>query len=508
MTDIDTDVLIVGAGAAGLVTALSVSGRQVTIATPDDERCAHAASDLAQGGVAAALGPDDTPALHVQDTLLAGLHQNFQPVVRFACREAPAAVTYLAALGVGFTRTADRWSLHREAAHCRARVAHAGGDATGAAIMDVLRRRIADTPNVEVLSRTRVINLLQSRAGVCGVTATDATGRTFNIRAHDIVIATGGVGGLYKYTTNPRGACGDGVAMALAAGARCAALEFVQFHPTALDVDARPLPLLTEALRGAGAVLIDEAGKRIMPGVHPLAELAPRDVVARAIYAVQRNGGRIRLDATRLAGADLPRAFPSAYRACQAYGIDAAREPIPVTPAAHYHMGGIEVDLDGRTSLPGLWAVGEAACTGLHGANRLASNSLLEAVVFGRRLGQVLAGTSRRRHTPAAFEYVDDPGDRVDESSMREIRELMWRCMGVERDAVQLAAGLTHVWRLRQASCSRGTLWQNRLLLIEHMLRAAADRRTSCGAHFRSDADTFDPVLESNPPSLKTALTT
>lgn len=507
MTGIDTDVLIVGAGAAGLVTALSASGRRVTVVTPDDERCAHAASDLAQGGVAAALGPGDTPALHVQDTLLAGLYQNSQPAVHFACREAPAAITYLESLGVGFTRTAEGWSLHREAAHCRARVAHAGGDATGAAIMDALRRRIADAPDIEMLPRTRVISLLRSGAGVSGVTATDGNGRTFNIRAHEVVIATGGLGGLYKYTTNPAEACGDGIAMALAAGARCAALEFVQFHPTALDVDARPLPLLTEALRGAGAVLIDEAGKRIMPGVHPLAELAARDVVARAIYAVQRNGGRVRLDATRLAGADLPRAFPSAYRACQAYGIDAAREPIPITPAAHYHMGGIEVDLDGRTSLPGLWAVGEAACTGLHGANRLASNSLLEAVVFGRRLGQVLAGTCRREDAAAVFEQVDDPGDCADESSMREIRSLMWRCMGVERDGAELAAGLAHVLRLRKAS-ARGALWQNRLLLIEHMLRAAADRRTSCGAHFRNDADTFDPVLESNPPSLMTALTT
>jgi L-aspartate oxidase len=275
--------------------------------------------------------------------------------------------------------------------------------------------------------------------------------------------------------------------MALAAGARCKDLEFVQFHPTALDVQASPLPLMTEALRGAGARLIDERGASIMRDVHPLGDLAPRDVVARAIYAVQSAGGRVWLDATRLNDVDIATAFPYAYRTCAAYGIDAQGEPIPVTPAAHYHMGGIAVDADGRTSLPGLWAVGEAACTGLHGANRLASNSLLEAVVFGRRVGRALCAASGRRidsaRTLRGAEY-----EPPDPTTQRELREILWRCMGLTRDAAGLAEGIRCVGRLREATPAAAALMHARLLLAEQMLRAAERRRESCGAHYRSDA--------------------
>jgi L-aspartate oxidase len=315
-------------------------------------------------------------------------------------------------------------------------------------------------------------------------------GRALAIHARAVVIATGGIGGLYSRSTNPTGACGDGIAMALAAGARCEALEFVQFHPTALDVDTRPLPLLTEALRGCGARLVDENGAGIMREAHPLGDLAPRDEVARAIYLAQIIGRQVFLDSTRM-DVDVRTAFPAAYKACQLHGMDLARAPVPITPAAHYYMGGVAVDLDGRTSLPGLWAVGEAAHTGLHGANRLASNSLLEAVVLGRRLGRVLSCEGRRR--PATpLPVCPEMSGLPEQSCERELAEVMWRCMGVVRNRHGLAAGLGFLARLRDATSSRIGLRPARLLLAERMMLAAARRRVNCGAHYRSDADEMD----------------
>jgi L-aspartate oxidase len=358
----------------------------------------------------------------------------------------------------------------------------------------VLRQYVASAPHVEMLSGARAVALLRTSSGIGGVLAMDRSGRPFNVRARDVVIATGGIGGLYSRSTNPLGACGDGPAMALSAGARCEDLEFVQFHPTALDVDIAPLPLMTEALRGAGACLVDDAGRQFMRDVHPLGELAPRDVVARAVYAVQAEGRRVLLDATNLRGMRVSEGFPSVYAACRVHGIDPDREPIPVTPAVHYHMGGIAVDLDGRASLPRLWAVGEAACTGLHGANRLASNSLVEAVVFGRRVAQAL-----NRESPAQDAEIAtspslhaEPGEQVDWSAPRELREIMWRRMGLIRDARGIAEGLCLIARLRERTPEHCMLARSRLLLAEHMMLAAARRLTSCGAHFRSDAVEFD----------------
>ena len=485
MTPHDTDVLILGAGAAGLVTALNARGRRVTVVTPDGGEGRTAASDLAQGGLAAAVGPDDSPALHLHDTVQAAREGVDIAAARRLCREGPAAIAYLESLGVRFDRDANGWSLHTEAAHSRARVLHVG-DTTGAALMFGLRRALAAAAHIELLPCTRAVSLLRDTQGICGVAALTEDGRPVTIHARAVVIATGGVGGLFARSTNPVGACGDGLAMALAAGARCNALEFVQFHPTALDVDVRPLPLLTEALRGAGAKLVDENGKSVMAGVHPRAELAPRDVVARTIYAAQRQGRRVLLDATGL-DCEVAEAFPAVHRLCREHGFDLGREPIPITPAAHYHMGGVAVDLDGRTNLPGLWAVGEAACTGAHGANRLASNSLLEAVVFGRRLGRTLARERLYTARPhSAWEI--EPGRLSEQGAGRELREVMWRCMGVERSASTIAEGLGFLARLRKQTPASMQLDHARLLLAEHMLLAAARRTVSCGAHFRSDA--------------------
>lgn len=518
MNELETDVLVLGAGLGGLVTALAARGRRVCVLSLDAAGVCDTASDRAQGGIAAAVAADDSPALHLEDTLLAGCGESSRLAADMACREAPSAIRFLDDLGVPFAREAGHWSVHREAAHSRARVLHVGGDGSGAAIMAVMRRRVAAAANVELLPATRAIALLSSGGSVHGVLATGADGRALAIRARAVVIATGGLGSLYSRSTNPVGACGDGLAMALAAGARAAALEFVQFHPTALAVAARPLPLLSEALRGAGARLVDERGASLMQGVHPLGDLAPRDVVARAIYAFEQAGGRARLDATRLTEGEVREAFPAAHRVCLEHGFDLAREPVPVTPAAHYHMGGIAVDLDGRSSLPGLWAVGEVACTGLHGANRLASNSLLEAVVFGRRLGAALerepaapasglalASAGARVGTDMAMDAGVDmsmdasadagpesaaavAGALIHEPGEAALRELMWRSLGVVRNAQGLADGLADLARGRERLPVEARVTRARWMLAEQMMRAALQRRDSIGAHFRSDS--------------------
>ena len=485
MNAIETDVLILGAGVAGLVTALNATTRRVTLIAPTSRnRSPETASGLAQGGIAAAIGAGDSTSLHLEDTVRAGAGLVQIGAARALCERAASAVGYLHSLGVPFDRDRDAWSLHTEAAHSRARVLHVG-DATGAAIMRTLRSAVVAATHIELLEGARAIQLLTRGGESCGVLAEGAGGAVLTIHAREVVIATGGIGALYARTTNPVTACGDGLAIAIEAGARSAGLEFVQFHPTALSVDAARLPLLTEALRGAGATLIDEHGERILEGVHPRAELAPRDVVARAVYTCIERGSRVFLDATRIENCDVASAFPTAYRVCLEHGFDLRREPISITPAAHYHMGGIAADLSARTSLPGLWAVGEAACTGAHGANRLASNSLLEAVVFGRRCGRALA--NERRRAPSRAVVRAEGGFDTDHAVRRELREMMWHCMGVVRNAHTISEGLTYVARARERLSPAQMLERSRLLLVEHMLMAAARRTSNVGAHYRSD---------------------
>ncbi|MEY2167207.1 L-aspartate oxidase [Rhodanobacter sp. FW106-PBR-LB-2-19] len=349
---------------------------------------------LAQGGIAAALGEGDGAAAHAHDTLEAGARHNDAAAVRWLCEAAPATVSWLAAQGVAFDRAADgRLQLGREGGHGARRIVHAGGDATGAALVRALRARVEAASHVQWRGGVDAEALLLRDGRVAGVRVRDTRGRCEEIEAAAVVLATGGIGALYAHTSNPPGADGAGLALALAAGAAPRDLEFVQFHPTALAVNGHGLPLLTEALRGAGARLLDAAGAPLMHGLHPLGDLAPRDVVARRVWQARQQGGAW-LDATPVAG-DWQVRFPTVLAACLAHGLDPRREPLPITPVAHFHMGGVATDLDGRSSLPGLHAVGEAACNGVHGANRLASNSLLEAVAGGRRLGAVLAATAR-----------------------------------------------------------------------------------------------------------------
>jgi L-aspartate oxidase len=388
-------VAVVGAGIAGLMTALELAPRPVVVISKGPLG-AEGSTLWAQGGLAAALGPDDSPALHAADTTAAGDGLCDSAIVERFATEAPRAIERLASLGVCFDRTRDGgFALGLEAAHSRRRIAHSAGDGAGREVMRALVAAARATPSIEVLEGYEARRLVVEDNAVIGVLAVGPSGPAL-LPADSVVIATGGVGGLYEDSTNPPGNFGQGLALAARAGAVLADMEFVQFHPTALDVARRPMPLVSEAVRGEGAILVDDAGERFMAAI-PGADLAPRDVVARAIAARRAKGRRVFLDARASIGARFEARFPVIAEACRAAGVDPVREPIPVRPAQHYHMGGIAVDAEGRSSITGLWACGEAACTGLHGANRLASNSLTEAAVFASFVARSIEGAPLRR---------------------------------------------------------------------------------------------------------------
>jgi L-aspartate oxidase len=391
------DVLVLGSGVAGLTAARTAAeaGLSVTLLTKGE--LAASATRYAQGGVAAALSPADSPALHFSDTLSAGGGLCDPEAVRVLVGEGPDRLRELMALGASFDRTGDGGAgaplaLAREGGHSLARVVHAGGDATGHEVQRALVAATAGHPGVTVCEGWLALGLHVERGRIAGVVGVpDAADLPVLVEARHVVLACGGAGQLYSVTTNPALSTGDGVAMALAAGAAVADLEFMQFHPTALHHPVMPRPLLSEALRGEGAVLRDEQGVTFMAAEHPLADLAPRDVVSRAIARrlVDRGLDHLWLDATSID--DFPHRFPTIWAHCRDAGLDPTRDWLPVAPAAHYHCGGVVTDLDGATSLPGLWACGEVACTGVHGANRLASNSLLEGLVFGHRAATAIA---------------------------------------------------------------------------------------------------------------------
>jgi len=383
----ETDVLIVGAGLAGLFLALSLAPRRCTIVSPSPIGTA-ASSAWAQGGLAAALDPSDTPEAHAKDTMIAGAGLVDETVAHLIASEGAARVMDLLKLGVPFDRTPDgALALSLEAAHSRPRVARVAGDLAGKAIMDALTAAAKQTPSITLIENARAVSLLQDDGGrVAGVALRFTDGKLGTHTARETVLCTGGTGGLFKVTTNPAGARGDALAMAFDVGALIADTEFVQFHPTALDVDRDPAPLATEALRGEGSVLRNADGAAFMARYHKDAELAPRDEVARAIHSERLAGRGTFLDATKAVGAEFPEHFPTVFNACRLAGIDPRHMPMPISTAAHYHMGGIVSDFWGRSSLNGLSVCGECTSTGAHGANRLASNSLLEAVVFAHRI--------------------------------------------------------------------------------------------------------------------------
>jgi L-aspartate oxidase len=392
----DADVVVVGSGAAGMSAALAAAGHGRRVLLISKGELGGGATPLAQGGLAAAIGPGDTAALHQRDTLDAGAGLCDPAAVAALVAQAPAEIARLARLGARLERTA----LHLEGGHSRSRIVHAGGDAAGAEVHRALVAALLASP-VEILTRGVALDALadeQGRAGglLVGVADGDGPLQVGTVTARAVVLATGGFGQAFATTTNPAGLTGDGLALAARAGARLRDVEFVQFHPTVLWQEASrgQCPLITEALRGAGAVLVDQAGRPVMAGQHPRGDLAPRDVVAAVMQRrMERGDGPVDhlwLDATRLGRAVLERDFPTVTAACRQRGVDPVTGPIPVAPGAHYTCGGIEANFDGRTSVPGLFAVGEAASTGVHGANRLASNSLTEALIAGRRAGDLL----------------------------------------------------------------------------------------------------------------------
>jgi L-aspartate oxidase len=471
-------VLVVGAGLAGFSAALAAAPRKVLVLT--DAAVSHGCSSAwAQGGMAVALSADDSAESHAADTVAAGAGLVDPAMARLLTEEGPAAVRALATLGAPFDRTADGgFAQGLEAAHSRPRVARVKGDQAGAAIMQAVAVAVLASPHIEVHTGHRLRGLLQDASGrVRGVVA-EHDGALVEITAAATILATGGVGGLYAVTTTPAELKGEGLGLAALAGAVIADPEFVQFHPTAIDIGRDPAPLATEALRGEGAVLVDATGERFMSRYHLAAELAPRDVVARAIHAEREAGRGAFLDAREAVGAKFPEEFPAVFAACLAGGIDPRVEPIPVAPACHYHMGGIATDAHGRASLPGLYAAGECASTGVHGANRLASNSLLEAAVFGARAGRAAADETE----PAPERMVRLVAPELPEQALKTLRGAMSRDAGVVRSAEGLSRLLDQIDGLEARHGRAASLAAARLVAA-----CALARTESRGGHFRTD---------------------
>ncbi len=515
------DVLIVGAGLAGLLTALHLAPQPVTILTAG-ALGTLSSSAWAQGGVAAAVGPDDSTELHLADTLAAGAGLCDPAAARRIVEAGPSVIETLARFGTRFDRDATgALRVGLEAAHSRRRIVHATGDGAGREIVRALVAAVQATPSITVLEGLSARRLLldgpASEGGrVCGVLA-QRRGESVVLRASRVVLATGGVGGLFRHTTNPSGAYGAGIAMAALAGAALRGMEFVQFHPTALDVGRDPMPLVSEAVRGEGAVLIDDSGAAVMAGF-ARGDLEPRDVVSREVWRVLAAGGSVRLDARGIA--DFAAHFPAIHAFCRTAGIDPAVQPIPVRPAAHYHMGGVAVDAAGRTGVPGLWACGEVASTGLHGANRLASNSLLEAAACARFVACDLAATPARaapapdlplapadlslptvaRLVPGARRPAADPasgpapGDTDGSDTARHdilvpadtaaVRPLVSRGLGVLRDGHGLREAVLALLPRVEAEDAASDPARVALLIAVAALR----RADQVGSHWRTDA--------------------
>jgi L-aspartate oxidase len=484
-----SDVLVVGAGIAGLMAALKLAPMRVTVLCKTGLG-KGAATDWAQGGIAAAIGKDDSPSLHAIDTQLAGAGISDQKIVEILTEDAPARIEELLELGAAFDRhPSGELALGREAAHQRRRIVKAGGDATGHEILKTLIEAVRAHPNIEVVENVTADDAIIQDDRVFGVYAHEnAARKPIAFCADAVVLATGGIGRLYRYTTNPVQATGDGIAIAARAGALLADMEFVQFHPTALTIGRDPMPLVTEAVRGEGAVLVNDLGERFMLGVHRDAELAPRDVVARAIFEQLTAGRTVGLDARAAIGARFPEMFPTVFGFCIAAGIDPRVQNVPVAPAAHYHMGGIAVDEWGRASVARLWACGETSATGVHGANRLASNSLLEALVYGSRVATDIKSSPVPAGTPRLVEYEPFATAAPDQAqATSDLRNVMYSNVGLVRNERGLREALLRISELDAGFGHAANELRNLLVVGRLVAEAALARPESRGSHYRSD---------------------
>ncbi len=486
------DFLVIGAGVAGLRAAIELaSAGSVLVIAKDTLR--ESSSEYAQGGIAVALSDDDEVELHEQDTLFAGDGLCDREAVHTLVEEGPAAIQELIEWGAEFDRDGPRLSFTREGAHSRNRILHSHGDSTGREIARTLYQKACSLSQIEFRTYSAVVDLLKEKEAIAGALVFDEKrGELAPVHARAVLLATGGLGRVYKETTNPDVATGDGVAMAWRAGADISNIEFVQFHPTALHVEGAPRFLLSEALRGEGARLINAAGERFMSRYHEMGELAPRDVVSRAIVSELRKTAapHVFLDLTHREPEFIRNRFPRIYETCQRYGVDISHEPAPVHPAAHYAMGGVWTDLNGQSSLDRLFAAGEAACTGVHGANRLASNSLLEGVVFGARAGRAMKYCAKEQFLPGR----ERPEILFPEFEEAELRQLAWDACGIVRDApglqiaVRALAADTGKPLPDAAQASIATFDVRSIHVVASLIaRCALSREESRGGHYRSD---------------------
>lgn len=492
MTVLDADFVIIGSGLGGSVAAylLSTQGNVLLLSKglPSESN-----SFAAQGGIAAAIGPDDDTMLHAKDTLNAGSELCDPVVVAYLTETAPKLVHWLHDIGVPFDKNSlGELSLGLEGAHSRRRILHAGGDATGRKVMETVTAALENNPMIQRVANVHVLSLMKNPnkhvIGALGQLCEEPVEKVEFYARRAVILATGGTGQLFQRTTNPSGATGDGIALAYHAGASLRDLEFVQFHPTTLDLEGYPSFLISEAVRGAGGTLVDEHGEAIMKD-YPQRDLEPRDIVARAIYRISQRGKRVYLDCRQIQ--DFKKKFPTIFKQCRSYGLNPSQNLIPVSPAAHFMMGGVVAEIHGKTSVPGLYAIGEVSSTGMHGANRLASNSLLECLVMAFSLAEHLKSV-KSIEGDHKFDQPEPPASLIPDTQevLDEVKAVMWESAGIVRDKDSLQRGLKVLMNLQQCHPQSPAICTARLIL-----ESALSRRESRGAHFRLDFPNPDSQL-------------